>query len=60
MPSARAAGTQTSVITTSMVIKMASVTGDNPPLCGDHFVSLNRGRQKLDCTYDDITLEHLT
>ena len=21
---------------------------------------LNRGRQKLDCTYDEITLEHLT
>ena len=20
----------------------------------------NRGRQKLDCTYDEITLEHLT
>lgn len=29
-------------------------------LVGDHFVLLNRGRQKLDCTYDDITLEHLT
>ena len=27
---------------------------------GDHFVLLNRGRQKLDCAYDDITLEHLT
>ncbi|ORB26257.1 ATP-binding cassette domain-containing protein [Mycolicibacterium parafortuitum] len=29
-------------------------------LVGDHFVLLNRGRQKLDCSYDDITLEHLT
>ncbi|MEH3129554.1 MAG: ATP-binding cassette domain-containing protein [Mycolicibacterium neoaurum] len=29
-------------------------------MVGDHFVLLNRGRQKLDCTYDDITLEHLT
>ncbi|VEG56757.1 monosaccharide ABC transporter ATP-binding protein, CUT2 family [Mycolicibacterium aurum] len=29
-------------------------------LVGDHFVLLNRGRQKLDCAYDDITLEHLT
>ena len=29
-------------------------------LVGDHFVLLNRGRQKLDCIYDDITLEHLT
>ena len=23
-------------------------------MVGDHFVLLNRGRQKLDCTYDDI------
>lgn len=29
-------------------------------LVGDHFVLLNRGRQKLDCAYDDITLEQLT
>jgi len=29
-------------------------------MVGDHFVLLNRGRQKLDCSYDDITLEHLT
>ena len=29
-------------------------------MVGDHFVLLNRGRQKLDCTYDDIDLEHLT
>jgi simple sugar transport system ATP-binding protein len=29
-------------------------------MVSDHFVLLNRGRQKLDCTYDDITLEHLT
>ncbi|WP_123025251.1 ATP-binding cassette domain-containing protein [Mycolicibacterium stellerae] len=29
-------------------------------MVGDHFVLLNRGKQKLDCTYDDITLEHLT
>ena len=29
-------------------------------MVGDHFVLLNRGQQKLDCTYDDITLEHLT
>lgn len=29
-------------------------------MVGNHFVLLNRGRQKLDCTYDDITLEHLT
>ena len=29
-------------------------------LVGDHFVLLNRGRQKLDCSYDDITLERLT
>ena len=29
-------------------------------MVGDHFVLLNRGRQKLDCTYDDISLEHLT
>jgi simple sugar transport system ATP-binding protein len=29
-------------------------------MVGDHFVLLNRGRQKLDCAYDDITLEHLT
>ena len=24
---------------------------------GDHFVLLNRGKQKLDCSFDDITLE---
>ena len=29
-------------------------------MVGDHFVILKRGQQKLDCTYDDITLEHLT
>ena len=29
-------------------------------MVGDHFVLLNRGSQKLDCTYDEITLEHLT
>jgi len=29
-------------------------------MVGDHFVLLNRGRQKLDCSYDDITLEELT
>ncbi len=29
-------------------------------MVGDHFVLLNRGKQKLDCTYDEITLEHLT
>ena len=29
-------------------------------MVGDHFVLLNRGRQKLDCSYNDITLEHLT
>ncbi|GAB24000.1 putative ABC transporter ATP-binding protein [Gordonia polyisoprenivorans NBRC 16320 = JCM 10675] len=29
-------------------------------LVGDHFVLLNRGQQKLDCTYDQITLEELT
>ena len=29
-------------------------------MVGDHFVLLNRGQQKLDCTYDEITLEHLT
>ena len=29
-------------------------------MVGDHFVLLNRGRQKLDCTYDEITLEELT
>jgi simple sugar transport system ATP-binding protein len=29
-------------------------------MVGDHFVLLNRGGQKLDCTFDDITLEHLT
>ena len=29
-------------------------------MVGDHFVLLNRGRQKLDCTYDEITLERLT
>ncbi len=26
---------------------------------GKHFVLLDRGRQKLDCTFDEITLEHL-
>jgi simple sugar transport system ATP-binding protein len=29
-------------------------------MVGDHFVLLNRGKQKLDCAYNDITLEHLT
>ncbi|GAA1461278.1 ATP-binding cassette domain-containing protein [Williamsia maris] len=29
-------------------------------LVGDHFVLLNRGRQKLDCTYDEISLDELT
>ena len=29
-------------------------------MVGDHFVLLNRGRQKLDCTYDEISLETLT
>jgi simple sugar transport system ATP-binding protein len=29
-------------------------------MVGDHFVLLNRGKQKLDCSFDDITLEHLT
>jgi simple sugar transport system ATP-binding protein len=29
-------------------------------MVGDHFVLLNRGRQKLDCTYDDISLDDLT
>ena len=29
-------------------------------MVGDHFVLLNRGKQKLDCTYDEIDLEHLT
>ena len=29
-------------------------------MVGDHFVLLNRGRQKLDCTYHEITLEQLT
>lgn len=29
-------------------------------MVGDHFVLLNRGRQKLDCTYDEISLEALT
>lgn len=29
-------------------------------MVGDHFVLLKRGRQKLDCMYDEITLEHLT
>ncbi|MGB3482861.1 MAG: ATP-binding cassette domain-containing protein [Mycobacterium sp.] len=29
-------------------------------MVGDHFVLLNRGKQKLDCSYDEITLEHLT
>ena len=27
---------------------------------GDRFLLLNRGKQKLDCTYDEIDLEHLT
>ncbi|MDV6263310.1 ATP-binding cassette domain-containing protein [Rhodococcoides yunnanense] len=29
-------------------------------LVGDHFVLLNRGRQTLDCAYDDISLDDLT
>ncbi|MET0455480.1 MAG: ATP-binding cassette domain-containing protein [Mycobacterium sp.] len=29
-------------------------------LVGNHFVLLKRGRQKLDCTRDEITLAHLT
>ncbi|MGW4333629.1 ATP-binding cassette domain-containing protein, partial [Rhodococcus koreensis] len=29
-------------------------------MVGDHFVLLNRGRQKLDCTFDEISLEELT
>jgi len=29
-------------------------------MVGDHFVLLNRGRQKLDCSYADITLDELT
>ncbi|MBD0321813.1 MAG: sugar ABC transporter ATP-binding protein [Aldersonia sp.] len=29
-------------------------------MVGDHFVLLNRGRQKLDCTYDEINLDELT
>lgn len=29
-------------------------------MVGDRFVLLNRGCQKLDCTYHEITLEHLT
>ena len=29
-------------------------------MVGDHFVLLNRGQQKLDCTFDEIDLEHLT
>lgn len=29
-------------------------------MVGDHFVLLNRGRQKLDCKYDEITLDELT
>ncbi|MDX1882068.1 ATP-binding cassette domain-containing protein [Mycolicibacterium sp. 120270] len=29
-------------------------------MVGDHFVILKRGQQKLDCSYEDITLEHLT
>ncbi|MCQ4118761.1 ATP-binding cassette domain-containing protein [Rhodococcus tibetensis] len=29
-------------------------------MVGDHFVLLNRGQQKLDCTFDNITLEELT
>ena len=33
---------------------------DHAHMVGDHFVLLNRGQQKLDCTYDEIDLEHLT
>ncbi|MBT0565682.1 ATP-binding cassette domain-containing protein [Williamsia sp. CHRR-6] len=29
-------------------------------LVGDHFVLLNRGRQQLDCRYDEIDLDELT
>ncbi|MBJ8344763.1 ATP-binding cassette domain-containing protein [Antrihabitans sp. YC2-6] len=29
-------------------------------MVGDHFVLLNRGRQKLDCRYDEIDLDKLT
>jgi simple sugar transport system ATP-binding protein len=29
-------------------------------MVGDHFVLLHRGRQKLDCTFDEISLEELT
>ncbi|MCW4352439.1 ATP-binding cassette domain-containing protein [Hoyosella sp. YIM 151337] len=29
-------------------------------MVGDHFVLLNRGRQTLDCTYDELSLEDLT
>ncbi|GAA4393187.1 ATP-binding cassette domain-containing protein [Tsukamurella soli] len=29
-------------------------------MVGDHFVLLNRGRQKMDCTYDEISLDDLT
>ncbi|MFC9362152.1 ATP-binding cassette domain-containing protein [Rhodococcus sp. NPDC057014] len=29
-------------------------------MVGDHFVLLGRGRQKLDCTFDEISLEELT
>ncbi len=29
-------------------------------MVGDHFVLLNRGRQKLDCSYEDISLDDLT
>ncbi|GAC66705.1 ATP-binding cassette domain-containing protein [Gordonia soli] len=29
-------------------------------MVGDHFVLLNRGRQKLDCRYDEISLDDLT
>ncbi|MBY6538809.1 sugar ABC transporter ATP-binding protein [Rhodococcus sp. BP-349] len=29
-------------------------------MVGDHFVLLNRGRQKLDCSYDEISLDDLT
>ena len=29
-------------------------------MVGDHFVLLGRGRQKLDCTFDEMSLEELT
>ncbi|MBB3039737.1 ATP-binding cassette domain-containing protein [Hoyosella altamirensis] len=29
-------------------------------MVGDHFVLLNRGRQTLDCTYDELSLDDLT